>query len=61
MTQSAAYNEHIAKIAALPSFERNYYFRGELLVGKCVEAAASAICRTLGVSRLGCSHFGYFL
>jgi hypothetical protein len=28
MTQSAAYNEHIAKIAALPSFERNYSFRG---------------------------------
>jgi hypothetical protein len=26
--EATAYNEHIAKIAALPSFERNYYFRG---------------------------------
>jgi hypothetical protein len=25
---SPASNEHIAKIAAVPSFERNYYFRG---------------------------------
>jgi hypothetical protein len=28
-------NKHIAKIAALPSSEKLYYFRRVLLVGKC--------------------------
>jgi len=33
---ATVYNGHIAKIAALPSFENNCYFCRVLLVGKCV-------------------------
>jgi hypothetical protein len=41
--QAVAYNEHIAKIAALPSFDILFYFCGALLVRKCVKAATTAI------------------
>jgi uncharacterized protein len=40
-------HEHIAKIAALPSFEKKYYFRGGCSLGMCLEAATSAICRAI--------------
>jgi hypothetical protein len=36
---TTVYNEHIAKIAALPSFENKYYFRGVGSEGSAVDAA----------------------
>jgi hypothetical protein len=61
---AAACNGGIGKIAALPSFEKVFYFRRELLVGKSVEAATSPIPTTLhemAEARLGfekCHHEG---
>jgi hypothetical protein len=34
-------NKRFYEMAALPSFEKNYYFRRVLLVGKCVKAATT--------------------
>jgi hypothetical protein len=49
--KTPAGNEWFYELAALHSFEKKYYFRRWLLVGKCVRAATSAICRTLSASR----------
>jgi len=46
---ATAFNVHIAKIAALPSFEKVCYFCRELLVGKCV--GSRNFSNMLGVSR----------
>jgi hypothetical protein len=48
--KSTASNEHIAKMAALPSSEKLYYFRGGCSLRSVVEAATSASCQTLVAS-----------
>jgi hypothetical protein len=51
VVKRSAYNEHIGSMAALPPLENMYEIASLSPAGKYLEAATSAICQTLGVSR----------